>query len=60
MQTVKSRSLRPGGLFAPWENNPWNPNTRYVMSRIPFDRDATTLSPPKAVGLLRQNGFQVR
>ena len=34
------RSLRPGGLFAIWENNPWNPGPRYVMSRIPFDRDA--------------------
>jgi SAM-dependent methyltransferase len=40
------RSLRPGGLFAFWENNPWNPGTRYVMSRIPFDRDAITLSSP--------------
>jgi len=37
------RSLRSGGLFAFWENNPWNPGTRYVMSRIPFDRDANTL-----------------
>jgi SAM-dependent methyltransferase len=54
-----SRSLRPGGKFALWENNPWNPGTRYVMSRIAFDRDAITLSPPEAVALLGQNGFQV-
>lgn len=53
------RSLRPGGLFALWENNPWNPGTRYVMSRIPFDRDAITLSPPEAAALMRQGGFQV-
>ncbi|MGH9823701.1 MAG: class I SAM-dependent methyltransferase, partial [Blastocatellia bacterium] len=33
-------SLKPGGLFAFWDNNPWNPGTQYVMSRIPFDRDA--------------------
>src|SRR5262249_15832791 len=33
-------SLRPGGLLGLWENNPLNPGTRYVMSRIPFDRDA--------------------
>jgi SAM-dependent methyltransferase len=52
-------SLRPGGLFAFWENNPWNPGTRYVMSRIPFDRDAITLSPPEAKGLLRSGGFEV-
>ena len=40
------RCLRPGGLFALWENNPWNPGTRLVMSRIPFDRDALPLSAP--------------
>ena len=53
------RSLRPGGLFAFWENNPWNPGTRYVMSRIPFDRDAVTLSAPEARGLLRAGGFEI-
>lgn len=53
------RSLRPGGLFALWENNPWNPGTRLVMSRIPFDRNAITLPPPHAAALLRQGGFQV-
>jgi SAM-dependent methyltransferase len=53
------RSLRPGGLFAFWENNPWNPGTRYVMSRIPFDRDAITLTPPHASHLLRTGGFEV-
>ncbi len=42
------RSLRAGGLFAFWENNPWNPGTRYVMSRIPFDRDAITLSSSRS------------
>ena len=51
--------LRPGGLFAFWENNPWNPGTRLVMSRIPFDRDADTLSPPAARALLRSAGFRV-
>ena len=49
-------SLRPGGLFALWENNPWNPGTRYVMSKIPFDRDAITLSPPEAARLVRPVG----
>lgn len=52
-------ALRPGGMFAFWENNPWNPGTRYVMSRIPFDRDAITLSAPEARGLLREAGLQV-
>jgi SAM-dependent methyltransferase len=53
------RSLRSGGLFSFWENNPWNPGTRYVMSRIPFDRDAVTLSPPEARRLLRRAGFHI-
>jgi SAM-dependent methyltransferase len=52
-------SLRPGGLLAFWENNPWNPGTRYVMRRIPFDRNAITLSPPVARRLLREHGFKV-
>ncbi len=52
-------SLRPGGLFAFWENNPWNPGTRYVMSKIPFDKDAITLPPPEARRLLRSNGFEI-
>lgn len=52
-------ALAPGGLFAFWENNPWNPGTRWVMSRIEFDRDAITLSPPESRGLLRAGGFEV-
>jgi len=53
------RSLRPGGLFAFWENNPWNPGTRYIMSRVPFDRDAIPLTPPEAQRLLRAGGFEI-
>ena len=54
------KSLKVGGFFAFWENNPWNPGTRYVMSRIPFDRDAITLSYPEAGKLLTAGGFRVR
>jgi SAM-dependent methyltransferase len=53
------RSLRPGGYFALWENNPWNPATRYVMRRCPFDADAITLTPPEARQLVHRHGFQV-
>jgi SAM-dependent methyltransferase len=52
-------ALRPGGYFSFWENNPWNPGTRYVMSRVPFDRDAITLSVLEAKRLLRSAGFEV-
>jgi trans-aconitate methyltransferase len=51
--------LRPGGLFALWENNPWNPGTRYVMKKIPFDRDAIPLSPREGKRLLAENGFEI-
>jgi SAM-dependent methyltransferase len=53
------RSVRQGGLFALWENNPWNPGTRYVMSRIPFDRDAITLTADEARTMLRDGGFEI-
>jgi SAM-dependent methyltransferase len=52
-------SLRPGGIFALWENNPWNPGTRLVMRRIPFDRDALLLAPGEARRLLRAAGFEI-
>lgn len=52
-------SLRPGGLFSLWENNPWNPGTRYVMSRIPFDKDAITLSVLETRKLMRAGGFEI-
>ncbi len=53
------RALRPGGVFAFWENNAWNPGTRLVMRRIPFDRDAVTLSAPEARRLLRAGHFEI-
>ena len=53
------RSLRPGGLFALWENNAWNPGTRLVMARIPFDRDAITLTAAETRHLVEAAGFQV-
>jgi SAM-dependent methyltransferase len=53
------RALCPGGLFAFWENNPWNPGTRWVMRRIPFDRDAIPLNAHVARRMLRRAGFEI-
>ncbi len=53
------RALRQGGIFAFWENNPWNPGTRLVMHRIPFDRDAILIGPPLGRRLLREAGFEL-
>jgi len=50
--------MAPGAVFALWENNSWNPGTRWVMRRIPFDRDAVLLSPRYAVRMLRKAGYE--
>jgi SAM-dependent methyltransferase len=51
--------LRPGGVLSFWENNPWSLGARYVMSKIPFDRDAIMVSAAEARRLLRAAGFQI-
>ena len=52
-------ALVPGGFFAFWENNPWNPGTKYVMSNCAFDRDAITIELPEARRLATRTGFRV-
>lgn len=53
------RSLRPGGMFALWENNPWNLGARYCMRVNPFDRDAIAISPREAARQLFAAGFHI-
>lgn len=53
------RALRPRSLFAFWENNPWNPGTKYVMSQCAFDENAITITPSEARKLLSRAGFRV-
>lgn len=53
------RALRPEGVFAFWENNPWNPGTQYVMSQCAFDRNAVKINPREARHALLEAGFQV-
>jgi trans-aconitate methyltransferase len=52
-------SLRQDGVFAMWENNPWSPAARYVMSRIPFDRDAVMVWPSEARKLVSLAGLSI-
>lgn len=52
-------SLAPGAHLAIFENNPWNPGARMVMSRIPFDRNAIMLPYREAETLLRYGGFEL-
>ncbi len=51
--------MEPGGVLALWENNPFNPGTRWVMKRLPFDRDAVLLAPGQTRRLLRASGLDV-
>ena len=53
------RALRPDGLFAFWENNPWNPGTQFVMSRCAFDEHAIKISPREAKKMLSNSGFNI-
>jgi SAM-dependent methyltransferase len=53
------RALKPGGVFAFWENNPWNPIVHWMMWKVPFDHDAIMLFPAGAKRLLREAGFSV-
>lgn len=50
-------ALRSGGYLALFENNAWNPGTRMVMRRIPFDRDAVMMSPRETGRLVAAAGF---
>ena len=52
-------ALRPNGLFAFWENNPWNIGTRIIMSRVAFDKDAIMISPSEAKKLITTIKFNV-
>ena len=61
LEAVQSvfNALSLGGYFALFENNPWNLGTRMVMSRIPFDRDAQTLSYLATQKLVKAGGFRL-
>ncbi len=53
------KRLLPNSYIAFYENNPWNPGTKFVMSRIAFDRDAETFSFSHAQKLLKDAGFSI-
>ena len=52
-------ALAPQRVLAVFENNPLNLGTRWVMSRIPFDRDAKPLAPWETVRRLRSRGLSL-
>lgn len=46
------RCLRPGGIFAMWENNPWNPMQSFAMKHSEIDKNAIPLPPPESLRLV--------
>jgi SAM-dependent methyltransferase len=52
-------SLRPSGIFALWENNPWNPIARYNMAHAEIDRNAIPIIAPRGTKLVTANGFKL-
>jgi len=53
------RCLKPGGIFALWENNPWNLIHAFAMKHSEIDKNAIPLPPPEARRLVRAERFQV-
>jgi cyclopropane fatty-acyl-phospholipid synthase-like methyltransferase len=53
------QSLTEGGQMFLFEHNPYNPATRWIFERCPFDADAEMLSLKTARHLARAAGFSV-
>lgn len=52
-----TRVVRPGGLVAIFEHNPYNPLTRLNVSRCEFDDGVSLLPPRETAGLLAGAGL---
>jgi SAM-dependent methyltransferase len=53
-----SRVVRPGGIVAVFEHNPYNPLTRRAVSNCEFDADAVLLARRGAERLLSEAGLR--
>lgn len=51
--------LKPGGEVCIFEHNPYNPITRRIVSRCPYDADAVLLRPSELKSMLRRASFEV-
>ena len=54
------RCLRPGGIFAMWENNPWNPMQSFAMKHSEIDINAIPLPPPESHRLVASEFSVIR
>ena len=51
------RILRPQGTLVVFDNNPFSLPARWVMKRIPFDKDALMVNPYRFSKLMAACGF---
>lgn len=51
------RALVPGGQMFLFEHNPYNPATRWIFERCPFDKDAEMFNLRPAISLASKAGF---
>lgn len=56
---VLSKRLLPNGLLFVFEHNPFNPVTRHIVNKCPYDEDAVLLKPSELQGILRQAALSV-
>lgn len=54
-----ARVMRPGGIFAVLEHNPYNPATRLIVSRTPVDANAILLQQRETRELLQSAGLTI-
>lgn len=50
------RVLKPGGAVVIFEHNPFNPVTRIVVNRCPFDEDAILIPAKQLEAMVRSSG----
>lgn len=53
------RSLKPGGLFAVWQNNPWSPSGFLGARETPFGEPGPVITAGTVRRLVRGVGFDV-
>lgn len=52
-----ARVVRPGGMVVVFEHNPFNPLTRWVVSRCALDKDAVLVRPSVSRRLMEEAGL---
>jgi SAM-dependent methyltransferase len=59
MESIRNL-LNPKGSFLLVEHNPWNPGTRWIVSRAAIDKNAVLLSIPTASRQMKAAGMHIK